>query len=457
MIILDQALQRRHDAGRPVRVGLVGAGYMGRGIALQILAGMPGLALVGIANRHLAAARRAYRQAGIERVRVVETALEMEAVIHAGLPAVTENALALCEAEGVDVIIEVTGTIDHGARVVLAALAAGKHVVLMNAELDATLGPLLKTYADRAGVVLTTADGDQPGVIMNLLRWVRTVGFRPLLAGNMKGLQDPYRTPETQKEFAARNHQKPAMVTAFADGSKISMEMAVVANATGFGVGRRGMYGPRCEHVREAATLFPLEQMLAGGLVDYTLGAEPAPGVFVLGYQEHPLQRQYLKYYKMGEGPLYVFYTPYHLCHVETPLTAARAALFGDAAAAPLGAPVCEVVAVAKTDLTAGREIDGLGGFSCYGVLENSPVARAENLLPQGLAEGCRLKRDIAKDQALTFADVELPAGRLCDELWAEQCRTFAETPAVAAEDMPRPQALRASGASDWIRAICRR
>jgi len=292
---------------------------------------------------------------------------------------------------------------------------------LMNAELDATLGPILKAEADKAGVVITNSDGDQPGVIMNLFRFVGSIGCRPVLAGNMKGLQDPYRTPETQKGYAAKYHQKPAMVTSFADGTKISMEMAVVANATGFKTGKRGMYGPQCKHVTDTPMLFPREQMLNGGLVDYVLGAEPAGGIFIIGYQENPLQQQYMNYYKMGDGPFYVFYTPYHLCHLEAPLTAARAVLFHDAAIAPMGGPVCDVITVAKRDLKAGEIIDGIGGFTCYGMLDNSEVCRKDKLLPMGLSEGCRLTRDIAKDAALRYGDVALPEGRLCDKLRAEQ------------------------------------
>jgi predicted homoserine dehydrogenase-like protein len=210
------------------------------------------------------------------------------------------------------------------------------------------------------------------------------------------------------------------MVTSFADGTKVSMEMAVVANATGFQVGRRGMYGPRCNHVNEAVDLFPAEQMLATGLVDYILGAEPAPGVFVIGHNENPLQRQYLNYYKMGDGPFYVFYTPYHLCHLEAPLSVARAVIFGDAVASPLGGPVCDVVATAKRYLKMGEKLDGLGGFCCYGTLENTCVCRVNNFLPQGLAEGGRLKRDIQQDQIITYADIDLPPDRVGDRLRTE-------------------------------------
>jgi predicted homoserine dehydrogenase-like protein len=254
---------------------------------------------------------------------------------------------------------------------------------------------------------------------------VRTIGYRPVLAGNIKGLQDHYRTPETQKGFAEANKQKPKMVTSFADGTKISMEMAVVANATGFGVGARGMHGPRCKHVTEALNLFPAEQMLNGGLVDYVLGAEPGPGVFVIGYNEDPIKQQYAHYFKMGDGPFYMFYVPYHLPHLEAPITVARAVLFNDAAVAPLGAPVCEVLTMAKRDLKTGETLDGIGGFTCYGVLENAPLSRSGNLLPMGLSEGCRVIRDIPKDRALSYDDVELPPGRLCDELREEQNRLF--------------------------------
>jgi predicted homoserine dehydrogenase-like protein len=421
MIIIDSALDKLEDQGKPIRVGMIGAGYMGRGVALQILRYTKGMRLVAISNRTLPAAEKAYRMAGIEDIQEVASKVQLEQMIADGQPAITSDATLLCEAEGIDVIVEVTGTIEHASRLVIAAINHGKHVVAMNAELDATLGPILNVYAKREGVVYTNADGDQPGVIMNLYRWVKSIGCQPLLAGNMKGLQDPYRTPETQKAYAAQFKQKPKMVTSFADGSKISFEMAVVANATGLRAGKRGMYGPRCSHVNEAANLFPMDKLLNGGLVDYVLGAEPPGGVFVLGFNDDPIEQQYLNYYKMGSGPLYVFYTPYHLCHFEVPISIARAALFEDAIVKPLGGTVCDVITVAKCDLRAGDVLDGIGGFTSYGMLDNSDVCQRDNLLPMGLNEGCRLKKDVKKDQPISFHDVELPKGRFCDQLWADQ------------------------------------
>ena len=425
MIILDRALRERQEAGRPIRVAMIGAGYMGRGLALQISRYTPGMELVAIANRTVAEAERAYRESGIESLQHVESQAALEDAIRKGRYSVTADAQLVCRAEGIDAIIEVTGEIEFGASMVLTAIDHGKHVMLMNAELDATLGPILKIYADKAGVIITNADGDQPGVIMNLFRYVEGTGCKPVLAGNMKGLQDAYRTPETQQGFAEKYGQKPHMVTSFADGSKISMEMAVVANATGFRVARRGMLGPACEHVNDAVNVFPRERMLEGGIVDYVLGAQPGGGVFVIGYNEDKIQQGYLNYYKMGEGPFYVFYVPYHLCHFEAPMSIARAVLYGDATTAPLGAPVVDVLTAAKKDMKKGEVLDGIGRFTSYGLAENSDICSRENLLPLGLSEGCRLKRDVARDEVLSYDDIELPEGRVSDRLRAEQSAYF--------------------------------
>lgn len=429
MLIVDKALEKRAAEGRPIKVGMIGAGFMGGGIARQITRYTQGMELVAIANRHPDKARDAFAQAGVEDVCAADTARDIEAAIRAGRPAVTENALALCEAEGIDAVIEVTGAVEHGARAALRAIEHGKHLIMMNAELDSTIGPLLKVKGDRAGVVVTNADGDQPGVIMNLYRFVHGIGVRPVLCGNIKGLQDPYRNPTTQAGFAQRWGQNVHMVTSFADGTKISFEQAIVANATGMRVAKRGMYGPTVEagtSIQEAVNWYPLEALLEGeGIVDYVVGASPGPGVFVLGAIDDARQRHYLNLYKLGEGPLYCFYTPYHLCHFEVPTTVARAVLFGDAAIAPLGAPRVEVVTTAKVDLDEGQALDGIGGYLTYGQCENAPTAYAENLLPMGLAEGCRVKRRIRKDEVLTYADVELPPGRLCDRLREEQNLLF--------------------------------
>jgi predicted homoserine dehydrogenase-like protein len=434
MIIVDTALARRQAEGRPIRVGMVGAGFQASGIALQIMTSTPGMELCAVANRNIGSAVGVFDQVGVQPVRC-ETREELERAIASGRPAVTEDAEALAKAEGLDAIIEVTGSIEFAAAAVLAALESGKHVVQMNAELDGTIGPILKAKADAAGVIYSFSDGDQPGVQMNLHRFVAGIGVKPVLCGNIKGLHDPYRNPTTQESFARRWGQKPAMVASFADGTKISFEQAIVANGTGMRVARRGMLGPDYSGGDPGAPLVPIEQSMTAfephldpsrpGLVDYVVGARPGPGVFVLGTLDNPRQKHYLELYKMGVGPYYCFYTPYHLCHFEVPTSVARAVLFNDPVLTPQGGPRVGVVAVAKKDLAPGDLIEDFGGYEVYGVAENIDEIRRERLLPVGLALGARLARPVAKDSVLTFDDVQIPSGRLVDRLYAEQERLF--------------------------------
>lgn len=430
MIIIDKALEKRHLENNPIRVGMVGAGFMAKAIALQICSYVKGMELAAISNRNVEKALEAYKGANIEAI-FVNTVSELDDAINKGKYAVTSDPMLLCRSEKLDAIIEVTGAIEFAAHVVLEAIKNHKHVILMDAELDGTVGPILKVYADREGVIYTNSDGDQPGVIMNLYRFVKGMGVKPVLCGNIKGLHDPYRNPTTQQEFARKWGQKPHMVASFADGCKISFEQAVVANATGMRVAKRGMLGPTVPTgtpIKEAVNLFPLEELTEGpGIVDYVVGLDPNPGVFVLGMHDHPVHQHYLNLYKLGTGPLYCFYTPYHLCHFEIANSVARAVIFGDAAIAPLGAPCVDVVTAAKKDLKAGETIDGLGYYMTYGLAENWETSISQNLLPIGIAEGCTLKRDIPKDQVLTYNDVELPKeGRLVDQLLEEQKRYFA-------------------------------
>ena len=407
-------------------MAIVGGGYSSKMIAYQITKSFPGLRLVAISNRTIAEARAAYSLAGVTDVQVVDSRGALEQAIRNKRIAITSEAALVCEAEGIDAIIEATGTIEFGSGVVMRAVEHGKHIILMNVELDATLGPILKSYADRAGVVYSNSDGDEPGVAMNMFQFVKSIGLKPVVAGNLKGLYDPYRTPETQRGFAEKQNQKPATMASFADGTKLSMELTVLANATGFKVGKRGMYGPALDHVNESGKFF-LDKLLDGGMVDFLLGAAPSNGAFVLGYSEDPTKAAYLKYLKMGDGPLYTFYTPFHLPQLEIPLTVARAVLFKDPTVAPLGPPVCDAIAVAKQDLKSGESLDGLGGFACYALIENYDLSRQENALPMGVSEGCKLKRDVSKDRVITYDDVELPDGRLCDKLRKEQHEYFAK------------------------------
>ncbi len=406
---------------------MFGAGFMGRGIVSQVARYTPGMDLSVICNRSVDAAVAAYEAAGITDVTEVHSSADLDDLVRAGGHGVTRDPAVVCGSKTVPVVVEATGHVEYGASVCVQAIEGGKHVVLMNAELDATVGPLLKTRADDAGVIWTGCDGDQPAVQLNLIRFVRSLGLRPLVAGNIKGLQDHYRTPATQAKFAEQWGQTPSMVTSFADGTKISFEQALVANATGMGLATRGMIGIEHRgHVDDMVDMYDIDQLHErGGIVEYVVGAAPGPGVYVFAEASDDTQALYLDYGKLGKGPIYSFYVPYHLTVFEVPASVARVALFGDAAIAPLAGPVVDVVATAKRDCRAGEVIDGLGEFMTYGQCESYAVTRADRLLPMGLAEGCRLLHDVKKDQVLTYDDVQLPEGTLVHALRAEQDARF--------------------------------
>ena len=262
MIIVDNVLKKRADEGRPLKVGLIGAGFMAKGIVNQVYNYMPGIQIVAIANRTIENAKKAYELAGEFNIQEVENVSDMDSAIASGKSTYTDNFDAICESEQIEVLIESTGHIEFGANVTLKAIQNGKHLTTMNAELDGTVGPILKTYADKAGVIFCGCDGDQPAVQLNLYRFVKSIGLTPLLCGNIKGLQDRYRNPTTQESFAKQWGQTPSMVTSFADGTKISFEQAIVANATGMKIAQRGMLGYESKgHVDNMIDLYDIDQL----------------------------------------------------------------------------------------------------------------------------------------------------------------------------------------------------
>ena len=427
MILVDTALKARAEQGKPIRVAIVGAGFMCQGLTNMIVNSTPGMRVVAISNRKPQRAVDVFHYSGCDDVALAETQRQLDDAILANRPVATEDGLLLARSPLVDVLVDVTGSVEFGAHVVLEAFKHGKDVVLMNAEIDATVGPILQVYAKKYGVILSACDGDEPGVQMNLYRWVKGLGLTPRVIGNVKGLQDPYRNPTTQKGFAERWQQNPAMVTSFADGTKISCEQSIVANATGFKVRSRGM-SRGLEYrgdVMQIGKLYDIDEVRElGGIIDYVVGT-PLTKVYVLAEHPDPKQQHYLNLYKMGEGPLYSFFIPYHLVHFEVPNAIARVALFRDSLAPPLAGPVVEVCAVAKRDLKAGEILDDYGMYMTYGEAVNVDEMSREQYLPEGLVEGCKLKRDVKKDAVLTYSDVELPPGRLADRLRAEQYRHF--------------------------------
>lgn len=427
MIIVDKALEAREAEGNPIRVGLLGAGFMSRGLANHIVHTKPGMRLAGVFNRRVQRAFDLCEYANVNDVVAPASQEEADLAAREGKVIVTDDAFVLARCPDIDILVDVTGSVEFGTRVALEAFRNHKDVVLLNAEIDATVGPILQTYAEKYGVILSACDGDEPGLQVNLYRWVKGLGLTPRVIGNIKGLQDPYRNPTTQKGFAEKWQQNPAMVTSFADGSKISFEQAIVANATGFVVRSRGMSRGMeyKDDVMKISKLYDVEEVRRlGGIIDYVVGT-PLTKVYLLAEHPDPKQQHYLSLYKMGDGPLYPFFLPYHLVHFETPTAIARVALFRDSVAKPIGGPVVEVCAVAKRDIQAGEVLDDYGMYMTYGEAVNADEMCRNRYLPEGLVEGCVVTRDIPKDSVLTYNDVTLPPNRIADQLRAEQYRHF--------------------------------
>jgi predicted homoserine dehydrogenase-like protein len=409
---LYEKLAARAAARDPIRVGLVGAGQMGTGMVSQVER-MQGMRVVAIADIALDRARAAFVRAGVppEQIVIADDLETADAAIRTGRRAITRSADLLTRIGALEAIVEATGTPNIGARVALASILGNKHVVLLNVETDVTVGPLLKRMADAAGVVYTGSAGDEPAATLELYTFARTLGLEVLCAG--KGKNNPLDRTATPESVAARARQvgaSPKMLCSFVDGSKTMVEMAALANATGLLPGKRGMHGPQAT-LQQLATVFaPAARgglSTPPGIVDYVIG-DIAPGVFVVFTSDLPVVIDELRYLNIGDGPNWTLYRPYHLTSLETPLSVARAVLEHEATIAPTHGMVAEVITVAKRDLRAGERIDGIGGYTVYGLTELATVAREERLLPLGLAEGATLLRDIAIGQPIGYADVQL-------------------------------------------------
>jgi predicted homoserine dehydrogenase-like protein len=408
MMIIDEKLKTREATGTPIQVALIGAGEMATGLVHQIEHYVPGMRIAGIFNRTLPRAHDAFKRAGVGGVLTVSRGRQMDDAIRSGQAVVAEVPEALLEADLIDVVVEMTGTVGFAFDVILQAFVAGKHVVSFNAELDATLGPYLQRKAREHGVRYTLGDGDQPGVTLNLYRQVQAMGFQPLVCGNIKGMLDHYRTPETQKGFAEQSGISVNMVTSFADGTKVSLEQACIANATGMQVARRGMLAIESDlHVDALTDRYDVDQLKAlGGIVEMVIGAQPGPGVFVYATTEDSVSKRFLDIGKLGKGPLYSFYVPYHLLFFEFPFSIVRLVDFADGTLDAREHFSVEVLATAKKTMQAGELLDGLGGFCTYGECENRRDMIGGRFLPIGLAEGLELRNAVSKDQAITWGDV---------------------------------------------------
>ena len=415
-------LERLASLDKPIRVGIIGAGAMGKGLTYQCGV-TPGMQCVALADIIIDKAIVCAEALG-RPYRVVTSAAEMHQACSEDLLAICTDGLLVATCDAVDVVVESSNAIAEGAGFVIAALEADKPVVLMNAEIDLTFGPYFVKLAREKGVVCSSCDGDQYGVIKHLVDDLTLWGFDLVMAGNIKGFLNRDANPTNIIPEADKRNLDYKMCTAYTDGTKLCIEMALLANGLGLHTDVPGMHGPRAEHVSEALTLFDLQRMWDGseGVVDYVLGAEPNGGVFAIGHCNNPYQQQMVAYYKMGPGPFYVFYRPYHLCHVESMASIAGAFLDGETLLEPKCGFRANVYAYAKRDLQKDDELDGIGGYTCYGMIENCGTSWQEEPLPLCLSEGLHLKRDVSKDERIRLGDVvydpDSPTFRLYAQAW---------------------------------------
>lgn len=407
-------LDRLNALEEPIRIGIIGMGHTGKGLLHQALL-TAGIECVALADIDLQRARDCAVYA--ERsFRVVDTAGTMCDAIRLGHLGVCGDGHLLATCDEIDVLIESSSAVGPGGHFARTAIKHGKHVIMMNAEADLIFGPHLTALARRHGVVYTSCDGDQPGVLSRLIRDIQLWGFELVMAGNIKGFLDRYANPTSIVPEADKRFLDYRMCTAYTDGTKLCVEMALVANAYGLDTVVPGMNGPKADDAIDALALYDFEAIRrhTPGVVDYVLGARPRGGVFVVGYCDNPYQQKMMDYFpsEMGDGPYYVFTRPYHLCHVEAMRSVAEAFIERQPLLEPKHGLRTNVYCYAKRDLKKGERLDGIGGYACYGLIENSRDNLERAGLPICLAEDTVLKHDVPKDAKVYMEDVQIEADR---------------------------------------------
>jgi predicted homoserine dehydrogenase-like protein len=437
MAYRDRLLDRQSTTGRPVRVGLVGAGQMGRGFVAQVRR-IAGMEVVAVADIDVQRATGALKAAGVENVTTGDDHDKLSSVVADG-GTVAVNDSSLLTALPVDMVIDATGVPEIGAQIALRSLLSGKHVGLLNVETDITIGWLLSRIAAQSSAVYTLCRGDEPAEALKLVDFARDLAFEVVCAG--KGKNNPLRRHDTPSSLTAEANTKkmnPKMLCSFVDGSKAMIEMAALANAADLGVSKRGMSGykttvPELHDVfRPSADGGILDR---GGVVDFATGPV-APGVFVVARSDEHTVIEEMDYLGMGAGPYYSFYRPYHLASIEAPLSIPPAVLDGISDIHPR-AWRAEVAAGTKRPLKAGEAIDGIGGECVYGMIDSAETAREERLVPLGLLAGARLTRDVDVDHILTYDDVELDTSTTIYQLRVLQDQLLAAEPASVVGPIP--------------------
>lgn len=426
MSTLKERLIERENKEGPFRIGLVGAGQMGTGLMSQ-MEKMHGLKIMAVADVLPTRAMDAYKEASVDPASVhwvEDDVAEADRLIHAGQRVATHSSEFLVSIPGLDAIVESTGIPNVGAIICNQAIDAGKPMINMNVETDATIGYYLTKKALDKGVIYTLVAGDEPGSIKEIYDFADALGFEIVTIGKGKNnTLDRSATPDTLVQRASYKNMSVKMLCSFVDGTKTMVEMTSVGNATGFAPEVRGAYGPTCKVEALPKVFVPKS---AGGIfehkgaVDYAVG--PAPGVFVIITTDQPKIKEDLNYLGLsGHGDYWCLYRPYHLANLETPITIAHVVLDNVETLNTKRVPVAETIAVAKRDLKPGDTVDALGGYTVYGLIEKAEVARQQNLVPLGLTIGGKLIKSVKQGEPLCYDDIELDEEQLIVKLRCQQ------------------------------------
>jgi predicted homoserine dehydrogenase-like protein len=412
MLGINYKLAELEKQGKNILTAVIGAGQMGKGMVSQMVL-MKGMTPAIVVDININNAKNAFISAGIadDNIKFAKSVSEADEFIKEGKYVITDNGDLATKSEVIQVVIDATGVTEVGAKIALDSILGKKHIVMLNAEADVVIGPILKKFADAAGVIYTGAAGDEPGAVKELYDFAVASGFEVRVIGKGKNnVLDFDCNPDTVLEEATRRGVSPHMLASFKEGTKTMVELACMSNATGYICDVRGGHGISGE-VKDLPQLLSLKEengvLNQYGVVDFVNGI--APGVFVIVTSKLPEVRAEMEYVSMGKGPNYILYRPYHLCSLETPLSAAKAVLDHQATIAPMGGLVSEVITVAKKDLKAGRKLDGIGGYTVYGTIERYQVAKEMRALPVGLVnKDTVLKQDVKKGDLITYDMVQL-------------------------------------------------
>jgi len=424
---LSSMLQERAAAGRPIRIGQIGAGKFGTMFLAQVRL-TPGMHLAGLADLLPQRAKERLTTVGWPQEQIA--AASIGDALDTGKTLVTDNALAVIECPDIDVVIEATGDPVTGIELCQAAIRNGKHIVMVNVEADALAGPLLARRAREAGVVYSLAWGDQPALICEHVDWARACGFQVVAAGKGTRYHPSYHrsTPDTVWDILTqylpikdRSHINPKMFNSFLDGTKSGIEMTAVCNATGLVPQTNGLGFPPASRFELADVCKPQSE---GGALEkkgvtevvsslYRDGKDVpqhlAMGTYVVIESDSPYAAQcFVEYNCLQDksGRYAALYRPTHMIGLELGISVASVALRKE----PTGAPICfhsDVVAVAKRALTRGEVLDGEGGFTVWGRQTPAEVSLMQGYLPLGLAHNVKLKGDVAEGEHIKWGDVD--------------------------------------------------